>query len=160
MYGWVRVAKPMAGNTVIAVVGSPELPGSRGLGTQDGKLALYSGRDAVVRSGVALAPGAWHLVAATFSQQEAHLYADGAEVGQGVAAAGALAPLLSLAPATSSISEAKHFGGELSGFTLMRRALASSELSHRWFELPLTSLWWSLRTVRSGGRCRRMGKRA
>jgi Exo-beta-D-glucosaminidase Ig-fold domain/Glycosyl hydrolases family 2/Glycosyl hydrolases family 2, sugar binding domain/Concanavalin A-like lectin/glucanases superfamily/Glycosyl hydrolases family 2, TIM barrel domain len=129
IYGWVRLAKPMVGNTVIAVVGNPDFAGSRGLGTQDGKLALYSGRDAVVRSDVALTPGSWHLVGAAFSQEEAHLYADGAEIGHGVAAESALAPLLSLAPASSSISEAVHFGGELSGLTLMRRALASSELA-------------------------------
>ena len=129
IYGWVRVAEPMVGNTVIAVVGNPDFAGSRGLGTQGGKLALYSGRDAVVRSDVALTPGSWHLVAATFSQDDAHLYADGAEVGHGVAAEGALAPLLSLAPTTSSISGATHFGGEVSGLTLMRRALASSELA-------------------------------
>jgi len=129
IYGWVRVAKPMVGNTVIAVVGNPDFAGSRGLGTQDGTLALYSGRDAVVRSDVALTPGSWHLVGATFSQAEAHLYADGTEIGHGVAAESALAPLLSLAPNSSSISEAVHFGGELSGLTLIRRALASSELA-------------------------------
>ena len=96
----------MVGDTVIAVVGNPDFAGSRALGTQNGKLALYSGRDAVVRSEVALTPGSWHLVAATFSQADAHLYADGAEIGHGVAAETALAPLLSLAPATSSVSEA------------------------------------------------------
>jgi Exo-beta-D-glucosaminidase Ig-fold domain/Glycosyl hydrolases family 2/Glycosyl hydrolases family 2, sugar binding domain/Concanavalin A-like lectin/glucanases superfamily len=129
IYGWVRVAKPIVGNTVIAVVGNPEFAGSRGLGTQGGKLALYSGRDAVIRSDVALTPGSWHLVGATFSQEQAHLYADGAEIGHGVAAQSALAPLLNLAPTASSIGEAIHFGGELSGLTLMRRALASVELA-------------------------------
>ncbi len=47
IYGWVRMAKPMAGNTVVAVVGNPNFAGSRSLGTNDGKLALYAGRDAV-----------------------------------------------------------------------------------------------------------------
>ncbi len=136
IYGWVRVAEPMVGNTVIAVVGNPEFAGSRGLGTQGGKLALYSGRDAVVRSDVALTPGSWHLVASTFSQEDAHLYADGAEIGHGVAAESALAPLLSLAPTTSSISGATHFGGEVSGLTLMRRALASSELAQMYKTPP------------------------
>ena len=136
IYSWVRVAKPMVGDTVIAVVGNPDFAGSRALGTQNGKVALYSGRDAVVRSEVALTPGSWHLVAATFSQADAHLYADGAEIGHGVAAESALAPLLSLAPATSSVSEAKHFGGELSGLTLMRRALAASELSRMYSTPP------------------------
>ncbi len=128
IYGWVRVATPMVGNTVIAVVGNPNFAGSRSLGTNDGKLALYAGRDAVVRSDVTLAPGSWHLVAATFSDQETHLYADGAEVGHGPVADVALAPLLNLAPTASSISNAQHFGGELVGLTLMRRALAASEL--------------------------------
>ena len=136
IYSWVRVARPMVGDTVIAVVGNPDFAGSRALGTQNGKLALYSGRDAVVRSEVALTPGSWHLVAATFSQADAHLYADGAEIGHGVATESALAPLLSLAPATSSVSEAKHFGGELSGLTLMRRALAASELSRMYSTPP------------------------
>src|ERR1700686_2799711 len=36
IYGWVRVARPLVGNTVIAIVGNPELAASRGLGTQDG----------------------------------------------------------------------------------------------------------------------------
>lgn len=128
IYGWVRVARPMVGNTVIAVVGNPNFAGSRSLGTSDGKLALYAGRDAVVRSDVTLAPGSWHLLAATFSDQETRLYADGAEVGHGPLADVALAPLLNLAPTTSSISDAQHFGGELVGLTLMRRALAGSEL--------------------------------
>jgi hypothetical protein len=136
IYTWVRVLRPMVGDTVIAVVGNPDFAGSRALGTQNGKLALYSGRDAVVRSEVALTPGSWHLVAATFSQPDAHLYADGAEIGHGVATESALEPLLSLAPVTSSISGAKHFGGELSGLTLMRRALAGSELSRMYSTPP------------------------
>jgi Exo-beta-D-glucosaminidase Ig-fold domain/Glycosyl hydrolases family 2/Concanavalin A-like lectin/glucanases superfamily/Glycosyl hydrolases family 2, sugar binding domain/Glycosyl hydrolases family 2, TIM barrel domain len=135
IYGWVRVAKPMAGNTVIAVVGNPEFGGSRGLGTYDGKLALYAGREAVVRSDVALTPGSWHLVVATFSSEEAHLYADAAEAGHGPVATVALAPLLNLAPTASSINEAKHFGGELAGLTLMRRALAGSEIT-RMYRTP------------------------
>ena len=136
IYGWVRVAKPITGNTVIAVVGNPELAASRGLGTQDGKLALYSGRDPVVLSDVALTPGSWHLVAATFSEKDAHLYADGVELGHGVAADGALAPLLSLAPTTSCIREAQHFGGELGELTLTRRALAGSEIAQMYRTLP------------------------
>ena len=136
IYGWVRVAKPMVGNTVIAIVGNPNFGGSRSLGTQDGKLALYAGRDAVVRSNVTLTPGSWHLVAATFSEEETHLYADGAEVGHGPVADVALAPLLNLAPTISSIGEAQHFGGELSGLTLMRRALAASELPQMYRSPP------------------------
>src|ERR1700684_331638 len=41
IYSWVRVAKPMVGDSVIAVVGNPDFAGSRALGTQNGKLALY-----------------------------------------------------------------------------------------------------------------------
>ena len=136
IYGWVRIAKPMVGNTVVAVVGNPNFAGSRSLGTNDGKLAVYAGRDAVVRSDVTLAPGSWHLLAATFADEEAHLYADGAEVGHGPIADVALAPLLNLAPTTSSIGEAQHFGGELVSLTLMRRALAGSELSRMYRSPP------------------------
>ena len=128
IYGWVRVAKPLVGSTVLAVVGNPDKRGSRSLGTSGGKLALYAGHDAVVRSDVMLTPGSWHLVAATFYGPDAHLYADGVEVGHGVTGDDALAPSLMLAPATSPISEAEHFGGELGGLTLIRRALAGSEL--------------------------------
>ncbi len=136
IYGWVRIAKPMAGNTVVAVVGNPNFGGSRSLGVNDGKLALYAGRDAVIRSEVTLAPGSWHLLAATFADEEAHLYADGAEVGHGPVANVALAPLLNLAPVISSISESQHFGGELAGLTLMRRALAGSEVSRMYRSPP------------------------
>ncbi len=136
IYGWVRVPKPLVGNTVVAVVGNPNFAGSRSLGTNDGKLALYAGRDAVVRSDVTLAPGSWHLLAATFADEQAHLYADGAEVGHGPVADVALAPLLNLAPTISSISEAQHFGGELVGLTLMRRPLAASELSRMYRSPP------------------------
>ncbi len=128
IYSWVQVATPMVGNTVIAVVGNPNFAGSRALGTHDGKLALYSGREAVVQSTVTLTPGAWHLLAATFSDEEAHLYADGVEVGHANIPNAALAPLLSLAPTASSIAGTVHFGGKLSGLTLMRRALAGSEV--------------------------------
>jgi hypothetical protein len=136
IYGWVRVTRQIIGNTEIAVIGNPELAGSRGLGTQDGKLAVYAGCNPVVRSDVALTPGSWHLVAATFTEEEAHLFVDGAEVGHGAAANGALAPLLSLAPVTSCVSEGKHFGGELGGLTLLRRALASSELAQMYSTPP------------------------
>ena len=136
IYAWVRVSKPMAGNTVIAVVGNPEFGGSLGLGTQGGKLALYSGRNAVVRSDVTLTPGSWHLVAATISQEDAHLYADGTEIGHGIIAESALEPLLSLAPTHTSISEANHFGGEVSGLTLMRRDLAAGEVAKLYKTLP------------------------
>ena len=101
IYGWVRVAKPLVGSTVLAVVGNPDKRGSRSLGTSGGKLALYAGHDAVVRSDVMLTPGSWHLVAATFYGPDAHLYADGVEVGHGVTGDDALAPSLMLAPATS-----------------------------------------------------------
>jgi hypothetical protein len=140
IYSWVRLDKPMVGNTVIAVVGNPNFAGSRALGTVDGKLALYSSREAVVRSDVTLTPGAWHLVAATFSDEETHLYADGAEVGHGVTRDTTLAPLLTLAPTESSISEAKHFGGAMCGLTLMRRALAGSELPQLYRTPPDFSL--------------------
>src|SRR6202789_2501003 len=62
IYGWVRIAKPLAGSTVLAVVGNPDKRSSRSLGTSGGKLALYAGRDAVVRSDVVLTAGSWHLV--------------------------------------------------------------------------------------------------
>jgi hypothetical protein len=136
IYSWVRVATPIVGNTVIAVIGNPELAGSRGVGMQDGKLAVYSGCKPVATSSAALSPGSWHLVAATFTEEEAHLYVDGAEVGHGVAVHSALAPLLSLAPTASCVSEARHFGGELGGLTLMRRALASSELAQMYSTPP------------------------
>jgi hypothetical protein len=136
IYSWVRVAKPLAGSTVLAVVGNPDKRGSRSLGTSSGKLALYAGRDAVVRSDVMLTPGSWHLVAATFFGPDAHLYADGVEVGHGITGDDALAPSLMLAPATSPINEAQHFGGELGGLTLIRRALAGSELQQMYRAQP------------------------
>jgi hypothetical protein len=136
MVVWVRVHAPMPGTTAVAVVGNPHYAGSRSLGTAGGKLALYSANTAVVQSTAALTPGSWHLLAASFSGDDAHLYADGVEVGHGVVANAALEPLLSLAPTATSISGATHFSGELAGLTLMRHALAASEVQQMFHTPP------------------------
>ena len=159
IYGWVRVAKPMVGNTVIAVVGNPNFAGSRSLGTNDGKLALYAGRDAVVRSDVTLAPGSWHLVAATFADEEAHLYADGAEVGHGPVADVALAPLLNLAP-TSLVHQRRPTLWRRVGRPYAHAPCTGSQRVIADVSKPArTSTWWSLKTVRSSGPCRPVARR-
>jgi archaellum component FlaF (FlaF/FlaG flagellin family) len=128
IYAWVRTDEALAGHTLIAGIGDPAQQGSRYFATESGHLLLSLGARHTIASSATLTPGAWHLLAATFADGQAHLYSDGQEVAKGAAPSSSLAPVIELAPNTAPWDDAHHFGGRIANLTVVRRALAPDEI--------------------------------
>src|SRR5580698_11312671 len=85
-------------------------------------------KDNILSAPAALAPGRWHLLAATFNGDEFRIYSDGAEVASGKLDRGSVTPVLEMAPPSLPSADWRHFGGSIASLTLVHRALSSDEL--------------------------------
>ena len=143
--------------TLLAGLGDPAAEDSRYLGLEAGKPVLRLGAGNEVGAQNAIADNAWHFIAATFDGVTAHLFLDGAEVGNGTPATGPIedAELL-IGPDFISNQEAKyrydqphlpptvpsklrmwqHFGGEIADFSVAHTAASPAELSRMAAERP------------------------
>jgi uncharacterized membrane protein len=122
------------------VAGVSVVPGAHHLVVMDGELAFAVTPDIVLRSHVAVSPGEWRAVAASFDGSVARLYVDGREVAASRATTLAAAPRIEFAPVTvirpragalpeaAAPPAAPHFGGSLALFTLSPTALTPEVL--------------------------------
>ncbi|MEP7186078.1 MAG: sugar-binding domain-containing protein [Rhodanobacter sp.] len=76
-----------------------------------------------------LAPGKWHLLAASVRQNRITLYADGRQVAQGASQQQAVAPELHLGPVEQPWGDATHFGGLIAQFTVQQAPLSSDQVA-------------------------------
>jgi Glycosyl hydrolase 2 galactose-binding domain-like/Exo-beta-D-glucosaminidase Ig-fold domain/Glycosyl hydrolases family 2/Concanavalin A-like lectin/glucanases superfamily/Glycosyl hydrolases family 2, TIM barrel domain len=135
IYGWVNATESPKGLSLIAGLGDPSDEYPRFLAAYNGRLIFYMGYDNVLPfKSVDLTPGKWQFIAVTFDGTRFHLFNDGAEVGSGTMALGTPSPLLELAPAKlpwpgqTFVPDWQHFGGNLAGLTLIRRAVTADEI--------------------------------
>lgn len=128
LYCWVRSDAAPAGPTLLAGIGDPMEEYSRYLGLDAGKIFLWAGADNSLSAPVALKPGEWHLLAATFDGTDFRLYGDGAQVATGKLVLGRVSPVLQMAPANLAMPKAQHFGGNIAGFTVEREAVSGEWL--------------------------------
>ncbi len=120
---WFRMDPEGERSTLIAGLGNPEQQDSRFLGLRDGRPVLRVGRGLTISAQNALAPGVWHLLAASVDGPKARLYADGKLVAEGEMAMGKLAAELLVAPADDEARQLAregyaHFGGYVAGLKL------------------------------------------
>jgi hypothetical protein len=129
LYCWMRTEEPLKAQTLLAGMGNPNEEFPRYLVLDTNKVVLWMGEDNSLSASVVLAPAKWHLLAVTFDGKDFRLYSDGALGTTGKLDLGSVSPVLHLAPATNSpLANAQHFGGKISGLTLLRRALSADEI--------------------------------
>ncbi|WP_216843151.1 LamG-like jellyroll fold domain-containing protein [Granulicella sp. S190] len=128
MYCWVKTTEPVNAMELVAGLGSISEEYPRYLGVDAGKILLWVGQDNQLVAATDLKDGEWHLLAATFDGKNFHLYGNGKQVESGTLTLGSTNPLLQMAPANSAIHAAKHFGGQIASFTVLRRALSDAEV--------------------------------
>jgi glycosyl hydrolase family 2/Ig-like domain-containing protein/concanavalin A-like lectin/glucanase superfamily protein len=154
VYAWVQIEQQPSTITLVAGVGDPGEEYPRFLAYDGAKLSLWMGKDNSLSGAATLAPGKWHLIAATFDGSDFHVYADGAQVAAGKLELGSVSPVLtmappmvppplpfspfgpvpssgpppSFAPAHEATLAWQHFGGKIAGLTLLRNALSAAEI--------------------------------
>ena len=132
---WVNAQDAIAGRELIAGVGAPNSEYPRYLAIAPGKVVLYLGRNEGLEGPAVIAPGKWHMLAATFDGRQFRLFADGVQVAEGTLRqlgkpatattellVGTAEPTLEIAPAQATGWE--HFGGKIAGLELLREAIS------------------------------------
>ncbi|HEX6881671.1 MAG TPA: LamG-like jellyroll fold domain-containing protein, partial [Terriglobales bacterium] len=129
------------GLTLIAGMGDPAETAPRYLALRDGRLAFWMGNDNELTSTAPLSPAQWSFIAVTFDGKQFQLYKDGAQVASGALLLGTTSRSLQLAPAKLSWDgDARHtwehYGGQLAGLTIVRKALSGTEVSQLYSRRP------------------------
>jgi hypothetical protein len=128
LYGWAKFVGALNGPSLVAGFGDPAEEFSRYLAVDSEHVTLWMGKDNSLSGPVSLAPGTWHLLAATFDGQDFRLYSDGTEVANGKLDWGSVSPELHMAPPFFPAANWRHFGGTMASVTLLRRALSDAEI--------------------------------
>jgi glycosyl hydrolase family 2/Ig-like domain-containing protein/concanavalin A-like lectin/glucanase superfamily protein len=128
LYAWVKPAEASKGPSLVAGFGDPSEEFSRYLAINDEQAILWMGKDNSLSGPASLAPGKWHLLAATFDGAQFRLYSDGVQVAIGTLDLGSVSPTLQIAPAFSPAPNWQHFGGAVATLTLQRRTLSDGEV--------------------------------
>jgi hypothetical protein len=136
LFCWIKASDPIDAFSLVAGLGSTTAEYPRYLGLDSGKIVLWLGEDNQLTTPASLKPGEWHLLAATFDGARFHLSSDGQPASSGTLTLGSTNPLLQMAPA----GFARHFGGQIASFTLLRHALSDSELHQLFLARPDFSL--------------------
>jgi glycosyl hydrolase family 2/Ig-like domain-containing protein/concanavalin A-like lectin/glucanase superfamily protein len=140
MTAWVEMQAAPAKAMLIAGVGDATDEQSRLFAVMDGRLALWFGKDNVLTASTPLTQRLWHFFAATFDGQMAHLYCDGAEVAKGTLIYGRVSPMVSMAPAKSTMLDATPFGGRIALLTVSRAVMSDAEIAAMAKQQPQFSL--------------------
>lgn len=128
LYCWIKIEEPVTAPTLIAGVGDPNEEYPRYLVLDQGKVILWVGKDNKREGNATVTPQKWLLLAATFDGRTFHLYSDGTQVASGKLDLGSVGPLLEIAPPSSSVPNAIHFGGKIAKLTLFRDALTADAI--------------------------------
>ena len=127
VYFWFQTEEPL-GPALLAGVGNPLDEYSRYLGIREGNLILWLGKDNSFSAPAGWHGAGWHFAAATFDGDRVHLFSEGTEIAAGKPVLGRVGPLIQMAPEDSPWPDAKHFGGKIASFTLLRTALTAAEV--------------------------------
>jgi hypothetical protein len=126
MSGWVNPKREQSGAAVLLALGSSQQDG-RAIMLNDGKFSLWAGGRELA-SGLAVAPGRWTALAATYDGKRATLYVDGRQVKSDELAIGATTPQISVAPVVQHMAGVPHFGGQLAELKLHKDALTAKQV--------------------------------
>ena len=126
---WFRTAEPVTTRELVAGLGETSSEYPRYLAVDAGHVTFWMGKDNQVSAPAALPPNAWHLIAATSDGARVTLYSDGKAAGSGTLILGSAGPLLQLAPPVVVQDAGAHFGGQVAGFSLLRRPLTAVEVA-------------------------------
>jgi hypothetical protein len=128
LYLWALPSEALKSSAVLAGVGAAGEGYPRYLTAAASQLTLFMGKDNSLSAPFALTPGKWHMLAATFGDNQFRLYGDGEELAKGQLTLGSVSPLLVMAPPLDAGSAGQHFGGKIAGLTLLRNALSADEI--------------------------------
>jgi hypothetical protein len=159
---WFQASDPAATTALLAGVGDPAGEDARYLGLQENKLVLWLGHGELLTAPAPLPLGktGWHFAAAAFDGKLLHLYEDGTEVASNKPTLlGRVSPVIELAPASSSWSEAKHFGGKIAAFSATGvlapgpqiGELAAHPPDFSWIEYETGTMHWPVQTRGQAG---------
>ncbi len=124
---WFKTPEAIAGREFLAGLGDITSEYPRMLALAPGKVSLWMGDGNELAGAARLAPGEWHLVSASFDGAQVRLFCDGVRVATGTLTLGSATPVLQMAPPLLIPAQAGHFGGQIAGFTVLRRGLSDAE---------------------------------
>jgi len=93
MYGWVKLAEPPKGPSLVAGIGDPAEEFSRYLAFDVEHAILWMGKDNSLSGAASLTVGKWHFLAAAFDGEDFRLYSDGLQIASGKLDLGSLSPV-------------------------------------------------------------------
>ncbi len=140
LYCWVQIGQRPEGPTLVAGIGETTEEYPRYLGLDAQSLTLWMGKDNSLTGPAVWSPEKWHLLAATFADQEFRLYSDGEQVADGRLLLGAVSPILQMAPSALPWRDGEHFGGKIANLMLLRQALDAQEIRQLYRKPPDFSL--------------------
>lgn len=123
---WVRPALHQPGTVILGGFGTVRGAHCDCLALADGRVQLHLSGGASLRTTVALPPGTWSALAATYDGQFARLYVDGHQVAVRSATPAAAPAQITLAP----LGAGPHFGGSVAHWRIQGRALSAAALQH------------------------------
>lgn len=130
---WFRAADPIPdrGMMLLAGIGDPAAEDARFIAVEDGRLALWLGRNQghPMAGDAPLGAGEWHFAAAVSTGSAVTLYADGKAVASAALDQGTVAARLVMAPGAGPGLRARHFGGKIAALTMYRAALTAEQIA-------------------------------
>jgi len=129
LYAWVKPSETLKAPTLVIGIGDSTDEFPRYLALENGHPVLWLGKDNSLAAAAIVAPGQWHLLAATFNGEVFSLSSDGSQAASGKLDLGSTSPVLHLAPPDLPSPNWHHFGGSIAHLTVLRRALSADEIS-------------------------------
>jgi hypothetical protein len=128
MVCWFRTDEAITSRELVAGLGDTSSEYPRFLAVDATHATLWMGAGNQLSVPANFAPGAWHLLAASFDGERVSVFVEGKLAGSGSLTMGAANPALVLAPPVVVADAGRHFGGWVAGFTVLRRALSPQEV--------------------------------
>lgn len=128
LYTWAEWKEPLNASVLLAGIGDPDDEYSRYLALDGGHAIFWMGKGNSISGPAQLSTDKAHFLAATSDGQEVRLYADGVQITSGRLVLGSVSPNLQIAPPFFPSPAWRHFGGKISGLTIVRRSLNADEI--------------------------------
>ena len=127
IYCWVKTDGVANSSELVSGIGNTSAEYPRYIGVDAGKVLLWMGEDNQLSAPANLEPGQVASACCDLRWKSISSFSDGQAVGKGNLLLGSTNPLLQMAP--THFQSYKHFGGQIAGFTVLRRALSDADVS-------------------------------